>query len=76
MQSCSTCQIWLHSLFFNYYSTDKCDDKWIDIWSDREFRVHSDYTLTFVTTCLHIENKFEKVNEKYISGESDESGCI
>jgi hypothetical protein len=46
--------------------------KWIDIWGDREFRVHSDYTLCFVTTCLHIENKFEKMNEKYISGESDD----
>jgi hypothetical protein len=37
--------------------------KWIDIWADRESRVHSDYTLSFVTTCLHIENKFEKMNE-------------
>jgi hypothetical protein len=46
--------------------------KWIDIWGDREIRVHSDYTLDFVTTCLHIENKFEKTNEKYISGESDD----
>jgi hypothetical protein len=30
---------------------------WIDIWGDREFRVHSDCTLSFVTTFLHIENK-------------------
>jgi hypothetical protein len=44
--------------------------KSIDIWGDREFRVHSDYTLSFVTTCLHIENKFEKMNKKYVSGES------
>ena len=34
--------------------------KWIDICGGREFRVHSDYTLSFVTTCLHTENKFEK----------------
>jgi hypothetical protein len=50
--------------------------KWIDIWGGREFRVHSDYTLSFVTTCLHIENKFEKMNEKYISGESDDKGAF
>jgi hypothetical protein len=50
--------------------------KWIDIWGDREFRVHSDYTLSFVTICLHIENKFEKMNEKYISGESDGKGAF
>jgi hypothetical protein len=50
--------------------------KWIDIWGDREFRVHSDYTLRFVTTCLHIENKFEKMNEMYISGKSDDKGAF
>jgi hypothetical protein len=50
--------------------------KWIDIWDDREFRVLSDYTLSFVVTCLYIENKFEKMNEKYISGESDDKGAL
>jgi hypothetical protein len=50
--------------------------EWIDIWGDREFRVHSDYTLSSVITCLHIENKFEKMNEKYISRESDAKGTF
>jgi hypothetical protein len=50
--------------------------KWIGIRGDREFRVHSEYTLSFVTTCLHIENKFEKMNKKYISGESDDKGAF
>ncbi len=50
--------------------------KWIDIWGDRELRVHSDYTLSFVATCLHIENKFEKMNKKYISGEYDHKGAF
>ncbi len=50
MQTCSTCQIWRHSLL--------------------------DYTLSFVTACLNIENKFEKMNEKYISGESDDKSAF
>jgi hypothetical protein len=53
--------------------------KWIDIWGDREIRVHSDYTLNFVITCFLLEinsKKWMKKNKNCIFLESDHEGAF
>jgi len=57
-------------------SSNNCKSRSAKLQGDREFHVHSDYTLSLVINCLYIENKFEKMNDIYISGESDGDGAF
>jgi hypothetical protein len=45
------------------------------VWGDRKCRVLSDHTLSFVITCLYVENKL-KIDEKHISRGSDYEGVF